>query len=592
MAFPTVGQGAESFVKAMVLQARADAMTEWRQDMDTRRDYYDGNQKPALTAAMATVDFPKTHRHIRKVTWGFTKKVIDTTSRVYWQPPARELSNDDGETVDAGDPSAAQWTELQKDGGLDNVLRMVNRWTRLYVSNAVWTQYDATLDRLKWVSVAPQDIYVIQSPDAPGDIARAELVIIPMDGRNETVDASGVNPQKWVALSQTEAVPFFGSVNDSGSFDVAEWGEPGPQLAGRIPLTMFFDRYPEGQILPEGNSEVIDANLIINLTLSNLYHLQKMQSFGQPVLRSAFDYPANMIAGPEQILQIRDADGQFTYESPNAQLSDVRDIVEYLMKSAATLNNLSPGTFSTEVNQLSGIAKKIEELPLIQFTAEQQSLYAAYETDLFEVSRAVWNNHARHDPISEELKQVVTFVPLDFPSDPGAELDALERRIALGITARWEAIKDEHPEFTEEQARDRLAENLKETNAKARADKPAEFSFDFTDTDTQAPATKSADGPVSAPDSESEGEVAAAPSETLNGAQILALVDVLKSVTDGTLPKETAREVIAASFPISEQRITAMLAAIEEGDPADIAARKQAAMPPQFKAKPDEEPDA
>ncbi len=469
---PVSTHDAASWVQGLVLKARIDAMSEWRRDMDTRRDYYEGNQEADLTAAMSTVDFPKTHRNIRKVVWNFTRKVIDATAKVYWQPPARTLTAADGGELSTEDASVLTWADLGKRGSLDNVSRMVNRWTRLYMAEGVWTQYDATSDALRWVSVAPQDIHVVQNPDAPGDIGRAELVVIPLDGCNTTTTETATESLQWVALTQDESIPFWGRVTDSGAFIVDKWGEATPQLAGRIPVTMYFDRFNEGQLLPEGNTDLTATNLVINLVMTNLYHLQKMQAHGQPVLNSMFNYPAGFKAGPEEVVQIKDPNGSFRYETPGAQLPAVKDIVEYLMKSAATLNNLSPGAFSTEVNQLSGIAKKIEELPLIQFVAEQQSLYAAYETDLFEVSRAVWNGHARHDPIDESYKQVVTFVPLDFPSDPAADLDRDEREAAMGIVARWELIQKKHPEMTEKQARERLAQNLVDNKATANAASP------------------------------------------------------------------------------------------------------------------------
>lgn len=72
------------------------------------------------------------------------------------------------------------------------------------------------------------------------------------------------------------------------------------------------------------------------------------------------------------------------------------------------------------------------------------------------------------------------------------------------------------------------------------------------------------------------GEVSQAvePEKTLNGAQVTALVEVVKSVGYGDLPKAAAAEIILASFPVDEARVRRMLAPVVEGAtrPAEPAA--------------------
>lgn len=56
------------------------------------------------------------------------------------------------------------------------------------------------------------------------------------------------------------------------------------------------------------------------------------------------------------------------------------------------------------------------------------------------------------------------------------------------------------------------------------------------------------------------GAESVAPEQVLNGAQIAAMVDVIKSVMLGEIPKMTARQIILASFPLDESRVDRMLA--------------------------------
>ena len=77
----------------------------------------------------------------------------------------------------------------------------------------------------------------------------------------------------------------------------------------------------------------------------------------------------------------------------------------------------------------------------------------------------------------------------------------------------------------------------------------------------------------------------AAPSVSLNGAQIQALVSLATAVGEGLMPKDTAVQIIAASFPFTEERAARMLAEIIEGAmapaPAPVPTAEAPEQPPE-----------
>ena len=83
------------------------------------------------------------------------------------------------------------------------------------------------------------------------------------------------------------------------------------------------------------------------------------------------------------------------------------------------------------------------------------------------------------------------------------------------------------------------------------------------------------------PDAES-----ALPSAALNGAQIQSLVSIATAVAEGLLPKDTGIQIIAASFPFTEERAVRILAEVMEGaidkpePPAPFGAVPPAPVPP------------
>ena len=80
-------------------------------------------------------------------------------------------------------------------------------------------------------------------------------------------------------------------------------------------------------------------------------------------------------------------------------------------------------------------------------------------------------------------------------------------------------------------------------------------------------------------------DAAAEPSQTLNGAQIKALMDIITAVTTGDIPKDAAIQLVLASVPLDLPRVQAMFASVEEGEK-----REPPPMPPQFTQQPPPQP--
>ena len=96
----------------------------------------------------------------------------------------------------------------------------------------------------------------------------------------------------------------------------------------------------------------------------------------------------------------------------------------------------------------------------------------------------------------------------------------------------------------------------------------AGFVFERQQTETTAPPLLTA--PESAPESEGVADVKA----TLNGAQIKSLQELAGGIADGTLPKDTAIQIIVAGFPFDEERAKRILAEVE-ANPTSAAVLEQ-----------------
>ena len=73
-----------------------------------------------------------------------------------------------------------------------------------------------------------------------------------------------------------------------------------------------------------------------------------------------------------------------------------------------------------------------------------------------------------------------------------------------------------------------------------------------------------------------DSEQTAAPTETLNGAQIAELRTIVENVSAGLLPKASAEQIIVTSFPIDAARAKAILASVVEGSTSGAPDQAQA----------------
>ena len=474
---------AEQAILESLKNASVKALASYRSEMDRRMDMYVGDQENHTVAAMAEV-FPETYNQMRPENfWRFTRKIVDDKSQVYWQRPERKLRTVGGDELDSEDQTQAEWERLVSVGKLDTVCRVINRRAELLWTMALWVQHDARRDAIRWMPVLPQCIYVIENPDEPGDIQRAELVIIPLDSRTATAEPGRADRKAWIAWNRDEVIKFYGDVSDE-RIQVEEVFEGYPQAnptaigKERInPLVLAHSEHSSGAMFLgfDGSrvspSSVIEANVQVNLALTDMAYLIRMQAYGQGVWNSATKPPAKNIVGPGAVLWNKDTTGGgLSYVQPGAQIAEVRETLIQLMKNHALLEGLAPGSLSTERQDLSGYAMMLENLNLVRYTAEQQEHYAeSFERDLFEVTRAVNNAH-RSKKIADTLEQDVHFVSLEYPGDPAQQWTADSGKLDKGILSPIDLIMQEFPDLDRAQAEERYQENMEARKARSGAE--------------------------------------------------------------------------------------------------------------------------
>jgi len=483
------GSMAEKAILDALEHARVESLTAYRSEMDRRWDYYLGDQDGHLLNAMALV-FPKTYRKIGKVAFSkFTRKVIDDTAQVYWQRPKRELLGADGKALEPKNEKAREWARLTSKGRLDTICRTMNRQTRLFRTMFLWVVPDEERDLLDWRPIPPQGMYIVQSPEHPGDISRAELVIFPLDRRTVTTAVGYEDSVEYAAFTPHEWCRFKGGVTDEAGVEVKQFTHPPtpyPEpLQGWIPLVACHDEYANGELLLDFNdgravkSPVIEANEKINLALTDICNLVRKQAAGQLVWTSTSKVPSEIVVSPETIIWNKDTAGNVGYISPGAQIEACKQFIEWLLMSYSNLEQLSPQTFATERRDLSGYAMMLENLSLVRFVSEQQEHYAeSFDVDVFEMSRRVANAYLSTN-LPDDLEQAVHHEPLDYPASEQEHWQTVSAKIDKGVVSHIDAIMEENSDFDEDEAEAKLDKNLESKKKVDEAKQPPGMQFNF-----------------------------------------------------------------------------------------------------------------
>ena len=470
---------AESTVQESLKQAKILALGDLRSELRERKQWYDGDQEDLITEALED-DCPETYEQIREVYYGFTRKVIDKTAQVYWQPPVRELTRG-GDVLDEENETAKHYADLVSRGGMDTVLRAVDRGSRLYMSEYLWVRANEA-ESPEWLNfepIDPQDLYVEQDPLFPGDIAKCHKVYFPLQGRDETGAVSADDRQMWMGFDQTEWLKFYGAVTD-GSVSVSDEIERGTHTYGRIPLTGFYDEDPRGRLFPRGGYLIPEANKTVAALFSHMYELAIMQAAGQAVVKSAFPYN-KMSIGTRKAIQLKGPQDEFSFTSPQAQLDAFKDFLEWSLKAFSGIHDLPPSTFSTSTTELSGFAIALENLPLTRANQERQGFFAKWERDLFDLIRVVNNAHLT-PKIADDVEQIVTFADLSYPIDPAIQQAMQVADVEAGLVSRIDLIMERHPDMNREEAIEKFQQNVEDNKMLAAAQNPpqARVGIDFT----------------------------------------------------------------------------------------------------------------
>lgn len=276
---------------------------------------------------------------------------------------------------------------------------------------------------------------------------------------------------------------------------------------GIVPAIPFFNQDPAHYYFLPIDEPLIYANHTLNMSLTDLAHIAKFQSFGIPVMtgverptslrqgrpvddfnilkggtaQSKFggiggisgfaaggafrtfdaglgifrDGNADAAAlgfslGPDTAIAVGEK-GDFKFAHPNADITGLIKVIESLGDFARANHGLRP-KFRDSLPS-SGFSLLMQKIGVMDENMRRAKLFKEREQQLFQIIKILWNIHnskSGHKKFSDKAQLMITYKQPEFPVDPKTKMDTLAMENVLLDTGDRDTFKRLYPHLSDE----------------------------------------------------------------------------------------------------------------------------------------------
>lgn len=544
----------------------------YRHGCEMLNDYYLGEQQEGLTAQLQK-QFPQTWKRMpTNMVLPVLRRWIDQQATVYLTPAARTLMTaEGGGAVD--DPAQLEaFEKLQRDAAYWEVWQRLDRTVHLFGAGLMLWSWNTFRNRIECNVVQPHLVHIVPDVDRPDDISAAYAVLIELatdNGvrHNQTnrrflaywrgVDEDG--REDWQAVVVRED----GEVELGALPDAMDFTAPIKDADGNTVLPMVWIQREKGHgvVYPRPPVDLLHSQDAINGAWCDINMRAQTSGYGSYVATALDTERArgalNITPGGVSVLEEGENLQSITADS---RLSEhVELLQDYLLQQAQRLG-LPPSSWAPKNRpQLSGVALKVENLESELARAQSINRYERLEEDdAWNIARAVWNTYAPitgDTALDESTRMVWRPGPTTIPTDDEAQRRVLDHDVSKNWLTAAQAMA-RALSVSEQEAEDRLAANTDTNRAQIRPAGMglAEAALGIVGSQDPAAVTPAEPQAEQVQEVDTALEAAAVAGEdvaksALNGAQIKSLVELVAAVSEGTLDRKSAVEIIQVSFP-------------------------------------------
>ena len=353
-----------------------------------------------------------------KLELNLIKKVINNLAQVYRESPVRTLEGGTEKDQDL-------YADILEQCSFDVKLKQASRYTKLLKTILLRPVYrNEKLD----IDILTGNLLDVETGDTPEDLQKILITNYGTSDKIEDITYSFWTPESWKRLDHK------GNIIEE---------EDNPYQV--LPFLPVFDFIPPSSAfwLP-GGQDLISLQEAINIKLTDLVYLIQQQSFGVGYIKGG-QTGGTVRADPGSLVELPE-NGSIGFESQQAEIKEVVDAIDKLIKWGCVSNGLSAGSMSTDPKAQSGISKAWDNKELSEMRQDDISLWRSYEKQLFNLMRLVWNTH-NTKKLSESAILKIDFADPKPKLSPKEQAEADDLRIVQGVLSPVDIAMRENPDL-------------------------------------------------------------------------------------------------------------------------------------------------
>ena len=364
--------------------------------------------------------FPITTLEVPLITQSITSKLVNARAIGYKSPPTR--TNED---------------YLENVKNLDQSMLTAERLTYLLGSHLIRSRYNEQEQKVEY------DQIIEFEPVFEARAREPFAYIYPIYNH-------GQKKEDKVVYAYWSADEHF-LVDQNGTVESVNEGNINPY--GVLPFTVCHRHPYTTDFVRNGASDIVNANLMINLLMTELGLAMRLQALGQPVI-SGIDNASQVSLGVDKPMVLPEG-ASFNFVSPGGNINDYINAIRFYVDSVAYNNNLKVKWLVGREAFISGEALKMAEIDLTEAVmSDYQMIWRNVENERFDIDRRILEVHNKR--ISEEYS--VDFTEPRFPLTAQEERAQWDWEWANGISSPKDYLRKYNPDLTEEEIDEMAAE--------------------------------------------------------------------------------------------------------------------------------------
>jgi len=420
------------------LAAKALAAAERMKNAQIGQDFLDGDRyaireylKEDLEKTFSEDDVKAMH-----LVWiNLIPKIVKRLSMLYKTPPKRSIGDKSNESLD----------QALRVTGYDRALLEAHRGAKFHNTVLMGALPDGR-GSVRHVILRPNLTYVEPDPD---DYTRIKWLKYPMmrevNGKEIIVWSFWSDEEHFWRNENGAEIPVPNQKDNRNPYGINPFG----------PVRILT----QNDFWGDGMMDLVDANRAINfLITSALVENIVMSAYGTP-FGVNLDLGDEIKFGPRHAVTIDGVtddmkDPKLEFVTSETFTSEISEVIEWLHKVQGTVKGLPASAFSQVEQTLSGYAKLIDNMELLEDREEEVPLFQDFERNYLTRFAKVWNVAAKgQKSIPEDYSDLsISFGKIRFPENM---LDITRRRrmeAETGTKNEIDWIMEDHPGMTREKA--------------------------------------------------------------------------------------------------------------------------------------------